>query len=693
MRPEVLFSMFAPVTAIKGVGQNIAKSIAKLAGPQVADLLWHLPTGLIDRRFAPKVAGAPDGSVATLTVTVDAHLPPYHARLPYKIRCSDETGSLHLVFFNMRAEYLKKTLPEGEVRVVSGKVEYYDGTPQMAHPDHIATTAELDRVCVVEPVYPLTAGLSLKVLIKAIHGALDHAPELGEWIDPAFRRRQGWPSWRDALNAAHAPADESDLLPTTAPRQRLAYDELLASQLAVAIVRTRIQRRTGRPLTGDGNLRKKVRAALPYNLTTCQETALGEIDADLAMEGRMLRMLQGDVGSGKTVVALMAMLTAVEAGAQATLMAPTEVLAQQHHKTISPLAQACSVRTILLTGRVNSKMRQEALAAIATGDISIVVGTHALLQEDVIFRSLRLAVIDEQHRFGVHQRLLLASKGDDADVLVMTATPIPRTLMLAAYGDLDCSRLTEKPAGRMPVDTTTHPLTRLDDVVAAVGRKLDAGAKVYWVCPLVEESETVDLAAATNRFDTLKAIYGTRVGLIHGRLKGQAKDSIMNDFSNGAIDLLVATTVIEVGVDVPAATVMVVEHAERFGLAQLHQLRGRVGRSERVSTCLLLYGQPLGATARERLSVLRHTDDGFRIAEEDLRLRGAGEVLGTRQSGLPEFHLADLAAHSDLLAAARDDARQVLEQDPDLKSARGRALKVLLYLFERDAVVKYAQVA
>lgn len=407
----------------------------------------------------------------------------------------------------------------------------------------------------------------------------------------------------------------------------------------------------------------------------------------------MLRMLQGDVGSGKTVVALMAMLTAVEAGAQATLMAPTEVLAQQHHKTIAPLAQACGVRTILLTGRVNSKMRQEALAAIATGDISIVVGTHALLQEDVIFRSLRLAVIDEQHRFGVHQRLLLASKGDDADVLVMTATPIPRTLMLAAYGDLDCSRLTEKPAGRVPVDTTTHPLTRLDDVVAAVGRKLDAGAKVYWVCPLVEESETVDLAAATNRFDALKAIYGTRVGLIHGRLKGQAKDSIMNDFSNGAIDLLVATTVIEVGVDVPAATVMVVEHAERFGLAQLHQLRGRVGRSERVSTCLLLYGQPLGATARERLSVLRHTDDGFRIAEEDLRLRGAGEVLGTRQSGLPEFHLADLAAHSDLLAAARDDARQVLEQDPDLKSARGRALKVLLYLFERDAVVKYAQVA
>ena len=693
MRPEVLYPVFAPVTAIKGVGPRLARSIANVAGPHVADLLWHLPAGLIDRRFAPKIAEAPDGCIATLTVTVDAHLPPHHARLPYKVRCRDETGFLHLVFFNARAEYLKKSLPQGEVRVVSGKVEHYDGAPQMTHPDHIATLAELDRVRAVEPVYKLTAGLSLKVLSKAIHAALDRAPELGEWIDPAFRRRQGWPGWRDALREAHAPAREADLEPTTAPRQRLAYDELLASQLAVAIVRARMHRRPGRPLTGDGSLRDKVRAALPYSLTASQEAALGEIDADLAAHGRMLRMLQGDVGSGKTVVALMAMLTAVEAGAQAALMAPTEVLARQHYMTIAPLAEACGVRAVLLTGRAKGKARAQALAAIAAGDIPIAVGTHALLQEDVTFRDLRLAVIDEQHRFGVHQRLLLAGKGAAAEVLVMTATPIPRTLMLAAYGDLDCSRLMEKPAGRKPVDTRTLPLERLDEVVSAVGRALDAGAKVYWVCPLVEESEAVDLAAATDRFDALKALYGARVGLIHGRLKGQAKDAVMDAFAGGAIDLLVATTVIEVGVDVPAATVMVVEHAERFGLAQLHQLRGRIGRGEGASTCLLLYGRPLGATARERLSVLRQTDDGFRIAEEDLRLRGAGEVLGTRQSGLPAFRLADLAAHGELLAAARDDARLVLERDPDLKSARGRALKVLLYLFERDAVVKYAQAA
>ncbi len=693
MRPEILFPLFAPVTSLKGVGPRLAKPIVTAAGAHVVDLLWHLPSGLIDRRFAPKVAAAPAGRIATLTLTVDAHMPPRHARLPYKVRCHDETGALHLVFFNPRADYLARALPVGDVRVVSGKVEHYDGVPQITHPDYITTLAELDQVRAVEPVYPLTAGISLKVLGRAIHGALARAPELPEWLDPAHLARRGWPAWSAALAAAHSPAGEADLQPTTAPRLRLAYDELLASQLAVAIVRARMRRRPGRPLVGDGHLRAKVRAALPYRLTASQDQALAEIDADLAAEARMLRLLQGDVGSGKTVVALMSMLTAVEAGGQAALMAPTEVLARQHYNTVAPLAEAAGERAVLLTGRAKGKARQEALAGIATGEIPIAVGTHALLQEDVAFAALRLAVIDEQHRFGVHQRLLLTGKGTTADVLVMTATPIPRTLMLAAYGDLDCSRLTEKPAGRKPVDTRTLPLERLEEVVPAVGRALAAGGKVYWVCPLVEESEAVDLAAATDRFNALKSIFGARVGLVHGRLKGRQKDAVMDAFADGNIDLLVATTVIEVGVDVPAATVMVVEHAERFGLAQLHQLRGRIGRGERASTCLFLYGQPLGATARARLAVLRETDDGFRIAEEDLRLRGAGEVLGTRQSGLPTFRLADLALHGDLLATARDDARLVLERDPDLEGERGRALRVLLYLFERDAVVKYAQAA
>ncbi|RMD61727.1 MAG: ATP-dependent DNA helicase RecG, partial [Alphaproteobacteria bacterium] len=343
----------------------------------------------------------------------------------------------------------------------------------------------------------------------------------------------------------------------------------------------------------------------------------------------------------------------------------------------------------LLTGRDKNKARTTALARLADGRAAIAVGTHALFQDDVAFRDLGLAVIDEQHRFGVHQRLSLAAKGRGVDVLVMTATPIPRTLVLTAYGDMEVSRLTEKPAGRQPVDTRTVSMERLEEVVAAVARALARGTKVYWVCPLVEESEHSDLAAAEDRFAMLKARFGARVGLIHGRLRSREKDAAMAAFAEGPVDLLVATTVIEVGVDVPEATVMVIEHAERFGLAQLHQLRGRIGRGAGKSTCILLYQGPLGETARARLRIMRETDDGFRIAEEDLRLRGAGELLGTRQSGLPEFRLADLSVHGDLLDVARDDARLILAREPDLAGTRGPALRTLLYLFERDLAVRY----
>jgi ATP-dependent DNA helicase RecG len=651
-------------------------------------LIWHLPSGIVDRRFAPKVADAPPGAVATLTVTVDAHLPPPSPRLPYKVRCRDETGFLHLVFFHARPDYLQKVLPRGEVRVVSGQVERFGAELQMTHPDHIARPEELDRLKTVEPLYPLTAGLTGKVVAKAVQAALGKAPELPEWLDPAYLKARAWPSWRQALGAAHAPEGAADLLPTTPARCRLAFDELLASQLAVALVRAQQRRLPGRKTTGDGRLRAKALAALPFGLTGSQLQAVAEIAADMGAGQRMLRLLQGDVGSGKTVVALLAMLIAAEAGAQAALLAPTEILARQHLATIAPLAQAAGIRLALLTGRDKGKGRQAILDGLAAGDIALVVGTHALLEEDVQFDELALAVIDEQHRFGVHQRLSLTSKGKGVDVLVMTATPIPRTLMLAVYGDLDVSRLTEKPAGRQPIDTRTVPLERLDEVVQAVGRAVRDGARVYWVCPLVEESEAVDLAAADARHAHLADLFADKVGLVHGRMKGAEKDAAMAAFAAGATRILVATTVIEVGVDVPEATVMVVEHAERFGLSQLHQLRGRVGRGRARSTCLLLFQGPLGETAKARLSIMRETDDGFRIAEEDLRLRGAGELLGTRQSGLPQFHLADLAVHGDLLAAARDDARMIVERDPELATERGKALKVLLYLFERDAAVR-----
>ena len=688
MRPQSLTPLFANVTSLPGIGPRLGKLVEKLAGPLVVDLLWHLPFAVVDRRNAPDVAKAAAGDIATLTVTVDEHIVPRNPRQPYRIWCSDETGRLCLTYFNGREDYLKKLLPPGEVRVISGKVELYQGEVQMTHPDHVVPLEQRDDVLRVEPVYGLTAGLTQRPVQKAIAAAVERAPVLPEGQDAASLKQQKWGDWKSALARVHAPAGSEDLSPTHPARARLAFDELLASQLAIALVRHHNRSVAGHATTGDGRLRANALAALPFELTGSQKTATAEIATDMAGSERMIRLLQGDVGSGKTLVAFLAMLIAVEAGAQAALMAPTELLARQHYATIAPLAEATGVRLALLTGRDSQKQKRETLRGLADGSIALVVGTHALVQDDVEFADLALAVVDEQHRFGVHQRMALPSKGRAVDLLVMTATPIPRTLMLAAYGDLDVSKLTEKPAGRQPIDTRTIPLERIAEVADAAGRMIASGARVYWVCPLIEESEEIDLANAEERFRLLGARFPGKVGLLHGRLKGPEREATMAAFADGRLSILVATTVIEVGVDVPAATVMIIEHAERFGLAQLHQLRGRVGRGTAKSTCLLLYASPLGETAKARLAIMRETEDGFRIAEEDLRLRGAGELLGTRQSGLPDMRLADLSAHAELLQAARDDARLVIERDPDLNSERGEALRALLYLFRRDDAVR-----
>jgi ATP-dependent DNA helicase RecG len=688
VRPAILDSLFAPVTALPGIGSQLGRLIERAAGPLVLDLLWHLPSGIVDRRVSPPLSALPADRIVTVRVRVEAH-EPGTGRRPYRVHCSDASGSLTLVYFNVKGDYLSRRLPVGAERIVSGRVEFYNGVPQIAHPDLVVAPEELDRLKPIEPLYRLTAGLGMRIMQRAVAAATERAPALPEWIDPLLRERRGWPPWRDAVRRVHTPAGEADLSPDEPARERLAYDEILASQLAVALVRARRRRRPGRSLAGSGRLAARVETALPFSLTGAQRLAIAEITADMAAPQRMMRLLQGDVGSGKTVVALMAMLAAVESGAQAALMAPTELLARQHHATLQRHAAPSEIEIALLTGREKGRARAAIVANLASGLAPIVVGTHALVQPDIAFRDLGLVVIDEQHRFGVEQRLTLADKGRDADTLLMSATPIPRTLMMTVYGDLDASRLVEKPAGRQPVGTRAVPLDRLDEILAAVARALAGPAKVFWICPLVEESESADLAAAAERHRALAARFPGRVGLVHGRMKGAERDRVMAEFADGGTDLLVATTVVEVGVDMPLATIMVIEHAERFGLAQLHQLRGRIGRGDKPSTCLLLYQPPLGAMARRRLGILRETDDGFRIAEEDLRLRGAGEVLGTRQSGLPSLRLADLAHHEALVALAHEDARLVLEHDPRLDSERGRALRILLYLFRRDEAVQY----
>jgi ATP-dependent DNA helicase RecG len=691
MRPEILFPLFAPATSLKGVGPRIGKLLENLAGSHIIDLCWHLPIMLIDRRYAPTVVDAPEGVVVTLTITVDKHEKPHNRRGPYRIQCSDDTGFITLAFFSARDDYLHRILPEGQTRVVSGRVESYQGNKQITHPDYVVSVDEKETIQIVEPVYPLTGGLSQKVLIKGIRGALGEAPALPEWLDGPLMKQRKWLPWQDALREAHSPESLEDLSADAPARQRLAYDELLANQIALGLVRKRMRRGKGRTTSAPGALQGELKALLPFELTGAQSRSIEEILADMALPQRMLRLLQGDVGSGKTVVALSVMLQAIESGAQAVLLAPTEILARQHMATIGALAEPLGARVRLLTGRDKGKPRAALLQALADGEIDLLIGTHAVLEPDVIYKDLALAVIDEQHRFGVNQRLILAAKGPaPVDILVMTATPIPRTLTLTAYGDMDVSRLDEKPPGRQPVDTRTLPTTRLDDVVSAVARAEGEGAQIFWICPLVEESEVLPLTAVEDRYAALVDRFGEdKVGLVHGRMKSAEKDANMEAFIQGESRILVATTVVEVGVDVPNASIMVIEHAERFGLAQLHQLRGRIGRGAEKSTCLLVYAGPLSETARSRLKVIRDTEDGFVIAEEDLRLRGAGEVLGTKQSGLPEFRLVNLEAHQDLLPMAHDDAAIVLNNDPELQTERGKAIRTLLYLFQRDEAIRF----
>jgi len=711
MRHESLFFLYSPITRIKGVGgatatalQRLLPAATALAGntmPIMRDLLFHLPVGIVDRRFTCPLASAPDGMVANFVVTVDTHLPPppgkrYGGKKPYKVICSNDTGNITLVFFNASTDYIKNSLPVGQKRVISGRTEHFEYQLQMTHPDIIAPVEKLAEVQKPEPVYPLTIGLTSRRIGRIVDDALAKLPELPEWIASEWMGYHLWPKWKAALQKTHHPESHEELLSTAPDRQRLAYDEILANQLYLGLLRRNMQQQAGEIIKSTGQLTDALLGTLPFKLTAGQQRVLQEIREDMQSGKRMGRLLQGDVGSGKTIIALLTMLRAVEQGLQAALMVPTEIIAQQHYEKLTQLAAGLGIHIGLLTGSVKGKAREKILADIASGAAHIVIGTHALFQEHVEFKNLALVVIDEQHRFGVGQRMALTAKGNAPHLLHMTATPIPRSLTMTLYGDMDCSSLKEKPAERLPITTRVIPLSRYKDIMERLKAALNKGEKVYWICPMIEEKTIEgeleltpenDIAAAETRFTEFRARFGNAVGLVHGRMKSDERHEQMRKFAAGETRLLVATTVVEVGVDVRDATIMVIEKAERFGLSQLHQLRGRVGRGDKPSACVLLYSDKAGEEAHTRLSILRETEDGFRIAEADLRIRGGGDLLGSRQSGLPRFIFTDLFQHMALLEHAGNDARQFLKADPQLTSERGQALQILLQLFGYEFVI------
>lgn len=694
-RPDLLNPLFKSLKSMKGVGPQLGILFAKFFGAPdgqdavVLDVLMHMPSGIIDRRSQNGIAYVEVGKIATLKLHIDEHIVPPRGnfRAPLRVKAHDETGEITLIFFGAKGGWVERALPIGETRYVSGEIGFFGREKQMTHPDYIVEPDKLDTLPMVEPVYPLTHGLSSKALRKVIIAALDSVPIIPEWIGRDRKAMLGWPGFSDALRHIHSPQRPSEGDIVSASRMRLAYDEYLAGQLALGLVRSTLVRAKGVARDFTGLLTERVEAALPFALTDGQKNAIADIRGDLGSDRRMARLLQGDVGSGKTVVALMAMAAVAEGGAQSALMAPTELLAAQHFKTLKTLCDKSGLTCVLMTGKMPAAERRAALAGLADGSVHIAVGTHALFQSGVEFRNLGLTVVDEQHRFGVHQRLALSEKGRRTDLLVMTATPIPRTLVLTHFGDMDVSILREKPVGRQPIDTAILPISEYDRVVGRIGTRLEEGAQVYWVCPLVEESEVLDVVAAEDRFAELRKVFGDRVELVHGRMSGADKQAAMARFQSGEAQIFVATTVIEVGVDVPNATIIIIEHAERFGLAQLHQLRGRVGRGSARSACLLLFSEPLSETAKARLEVIRKTEDGFEIAEKDLELRGHGDLLGTRQSGMPGYRVAVPDVHRHLLEFAHEDARAALDRNPGLSGPEGEALRALLYLFRKDLAI------
>ena len=688
MRPEKLNSIYSSITTLPGIGPKIENLFNRMGIYRKLHFLWHIPYNVIKREHHKNVHDAKVSSLISIKVKIIKHIPSKFKRQPYRINCICGDTPIDIVYFYARHPVMRATLPVGKEKIISGKLEYYKNTYQITHPSHVIDSYNSDQIKDIEPVYSLTSGLSQRIVIKYLEKILQSLPKFNEWIDNKTLNKYTFNNWGKSIQAIHNPDNSEDLINNNIYRKRLAYDELLAHQLAIAIIRNSNQKQKGLSFSSKDNLVDKFKKTLPFKLTKSQLNSWIEIEKDLISNNQMIRLLQGDVGSGKTVVALLSMLFSVDSNYQAAIMVPTSILANQHYETISNLLKDFKIEIILLTGNDKGKLRLEKKEKIKNGFAQIIVGTHALIQDDVNFKKIGLVVIDEQHRFGVFQRMAFTYKGVKPSILVMSATPIPRTLSLAAYGDMDESRITEKPVGRKNITTTSLTFSKELKLIERLKEKLKTNEKVYWICPLVEESEELDLKAATVRFENLSKIFKNQVLLVHGRLKEKEKEDVMEKFKNKDYKILVATTVIEVGIDIKNATSIIIEHAERFGLAQLHQLRGRVGRNNIQSSCILLHKNSIGENAKRRIQKMKETNNGFEIAEEDLNIRGAGEVLGRKQSGLPSFKLADLSLDSDLLEDARINSIKIIEENPNLQNKEGESLKDLLYLFERDIAIK-----
>ena len=691
-RPERFFPLFSSISNLSGVGPRATLALKKLGVERVRDLLFLLPVGGIKRRKVFDLVSISLPEIITVEILVKSYQQTKKPG-PIRVLTSIRKSDLDLVFFNARLDWIKTVLPKNEKRVISGKLENFQSGMQMVHPDYIVSSSESGKIPDFEPNYPLTKGVSKKFLIKIMLQAIDKNISFQEWINESIVQKFQWPRFKTSILMVHNPKCIKETLFDYPARERLAFDELFAHQMSLALARLHFRRIRGVSILGSGVLTKKLYDSLPFSLTASQEKAVNEIRQDLSSELRMNRLLQGDVGSGKTIVAFISMLTVVEFGAQAALLAPTEILAKQHYKVISELSEKININVILLSGRDSGLKKRSKLAQIQDGLAQIIIGTHALFQENVIYKKLAFAVIDEQHRFGVHQRLNLARKGINIDVLSMSATPIPRSLSLTFYGDMDMSILDEKPKDRKPVKTAVMPASKLELIFDRLEMSLDDDRRVFWVCPLIDESEVLQVTSAELRLEIIeKRFPQKKIGLVHGQMSSNDRDKVMRKFIKGEINLLVSTTVIEVGLDVPAASIMIVEGAERFGLAQLHQLRGRVGRGSEQSSCILIYSGRLGKNSKARLEILRDTDDGFKIAEADLRIRGAGDVLSIQQSGVPKFMVADLQSHSHLLEIARKDSQLLLASDPGLTTPRGVAVRDLLYLMDLQSSLAFIQV-